>query len=99
MGDVRNAGAPRLAAQQRHVDERVHRRRRIAEAVDQLVGDVVGVRLGADERDAAVKVHALLGARDILLRDVRRDGEVGRALGAHGRLFALFLEHGLFEQL
>ena len=34
--------------------------------------------------DAAVKVHALLGARDILFRDVCRNGEVGGALGAHG---------------
>ena len=82
-----------------HVDERVHRARRVAEAVDELVGEIVGVRLGADEGDAAVKVHALLGARDILFGDVRRNGEVGGALGAHGRLFALFLKHGLLEQL
>jgi hypothetical protein len=34
---------------------------RIAEAVDEFVRQVVGVLLGADEGDAAVKVHALLG--------------------------------------
>ena len=58
------------------MDERVHARRRIAEAVYQLVGQVVRLFLGADERDAPVDVHALLLRGYIPIRYIRRNGKV-----------------------
>ena len=47
----------------------------VAEAVDKLVGEVVRLLLGADERDTAVDVHALLCRGDVALRDVLGVGE------------------------
>ena len=81
------------------MDERVHARRRVAEAVAQLVGDVVRLGLGADEGDAAVDVHAPLGAFDVRFGDIRADGEIGGALGVHRRRLAALLHDRLLEQL
>ena len=81
------------------MDQRVDARRRFAEAVDELVGQIVGVGLAADQRNAAVDVHALLGRGDVALGDVGRDSEIGRALGALRHCHAPRLEHGFAEEL
>ena len=81
------------------MDKRAHARGQIAEAVDKLVDEVVGLVLGAQKRDAPVDIHALPLGRDVRLGDVGRNGEIGRALGAMLDLDAALLEHGLAQEL
>ena len=99
LRNVRHADLAGVGPQQCHLHERVYARRRVAEAVDDFVHEVVGLRLRAHERDAAVEIHALLLTGHIALRDVGRHGKVGRALGALLRLFAALFEYGLLQQL
>ena len=81
------------------MDERVHARRRIAEAVYQLVGQVVRLFLGADERDAPVDVHALLLRGYIPIRYIRRNGKVCRAFRPRRNLDPARLQHRFAEKL
>ena len=73
--------------------------RRLAVAVDQLVEQLLRLLGGAQRRDAAVDIHALLARGNVALRKVRRNREVGGAFGALRGFFAALLKHGFFQKL
>ena len=69
VGDARLCG---LGPQQGHGDQVVHRPGRLAIAVDELIHQVVRLRLAADGGDAAVQVHPLLRGGDVPVGHRRR---------------------------
>ena len=94
-----DAGGGGPGAEKGYVDQIEHRLRRVAEAVDQLVDDIVGILLGTDGSHAAVEVHPLLGGGNVTLVDIGLDGEITEAFGLLDPLLALGLQYGVLQEL
>src|SRR5699024_1827144 len=98
LHDLRDAAAGGGGAHEGHGDKVVDAPGGITVAVDELVGQIVGLLLAADGGDAAVEVHALLRRGDVLVGDGGRHGEVGGAFRRQLHLLAPLGEHRLLQK-
>ena len=95
LGNVADAHIGRVRTEQGHLQQSRYGPGRVAEAIQQLVQNVPGVLHRTNGRNAAVQVHPLLGLGYIVLGDVGRHGEVGRAFGPNFCGLSLLLQHGV----
>lgn len=86
-------------AQEGDVQQGEDRGGRVAEAVDELVGDVEGVLRGFDGGDFFVDVDPLGRFGDVIFGDMGVQAEVYQAFGGfEGGFFTFFLSDGVGEQ-
>ena len=97
--DLRNPLLAGLGTQQRDIQQRDSLRRRLTEAVDQLVKHITALLVRADKRDTAVQIDTLPRIRNIISGKIGRNQQLGRTINTRLGCFSLLLLHSLFEQL
>ena len=79
--DLRNPLLAGLGTQQRDIQQRDGLRRRLTEAVDQLVKHITALLVRSDERNTAVQIDTLPRIRNIIGGKVGRNQQFGRTIG------------------